>query len=88
MAVPTADFQAYYDDLNWDDFNDLNLNQAAIDNDLAAVAEHRLQAAFDAAQDHYLRSAPEGTSASMCGKRGHDAYVVFHGRKTGVYRTW
>ncbi len=88
MAISAADIQDYYEDLDWDSFNDLRIDDATIERDLAVVANHRLRAAFDAAQRHYLHGAPEGTSESLRSKRGFAAYVVFSGRQTGVFRTW
>lgn len=88
MAVTTTDLVDFYDDLDWNSFNDLRIDDATIEADLAIVANHRLQAAFKAAEEHYLRDSPEGAAASTRSSRGAAAYVVFRGRKNGVYRTW
>lgn len=45
------DLRAYFDDFDWDDFNHLSLDNADIENDMAAFADQRVQATFDAAQE-------------------------------------
>ncbi len=87
MAMSSEELKEFFEDIDWEAFNDLRLDDATIERDLAAVADRRVHAAFDAAQDHYLRSAPEGASKSTS-SRCYLAYVVFCGRKTGVFRTW
>ncbi len=88
MALSAAELQEYFEDLDWESFNDLRIDDATIERDLAEVANHRLQSAFDAAQWHYLHGAPEGSSQSTRSRRGFAAYVVFCGRETGVFKTW
>ena len=88
MAVSAADLLDYMEDFDWASFNDIRLDDESIENDLAVVANHRLQVAFNAAEQHYLHGAPEGTLASTPSGRGFTAYVVFSGRKRGVFRTW
>ena len=88
MAMSSGELQDFFEDIDWEAFNDLRLDDATIERDLAAVADRRVHAAFDAAQDHYLRSAPEGASESTRSRCRYIAYVVFCGRKTGVFRTW
>ncbi len=58
MALSAAELQEYFEDLDWESFNDLRIDDATIERDLAEVANHRLQSAFDAAQWHYLHGAP------------------------------
>lgn len=88
MAVSAADLLDFMDDFDWDSFNDIRLDNESIEHNLAIVADRRLQVAFNAAEQHYLRDAPEGTSASTRSARGFTAYMVFSGRERGVFRTW
>lgn len=90
MALSAADLQGYAEDVDWISFNDLSIDDddEVVESDLAVVADDRLQAAFNAAQAHYLRSAPEGAFAPTRSSRGHTAYVVFQGRERGVFQTW
>ncbi|KJA22069.1 hypothetical protein HYPSUDRAFT_202539 [Hypholoma sublateritium FD-334 SS-4] len=78
MAVSAADIQAYFEDIDWASFNDLRIDDATIEQDLAIVANQRLHAAFDAAQTHYLHGAPEGASASTPNSRRYNASATHY----------